>query len=278
MEMSVVGVIGVGTINAAVIRGLCTCISSPYSKFLLSPRNSAKGEALKADFPSLVHCMASNQAVVDGSDIVLVGVLPGIAEEILSRLIFHPHQQIISLIGGVHLAELQKWIQQPVSSIGIATPLPAVAHQRGTTLVCPPLPVSMELFGYLGVAVPMTDQEQNVKLQSITGLMGTFYAMLDACQSWAQDNGVDGDAAAKFIGSVFHTISADSARAESSSAFAELVAEQTPGGYNEMAVTDLSRVGVFEAIKLQLDRQLARKEGQPMQPLEGLLKGPRARI
>jgi pyrroline-5-carboxylate reductase len=276
--MPAVGFVGLGTINAAVARGLCTCDSS-YNRFLLSPRNAAKSAALKADFPALVSVMQSNQAVVDGSDIVLIGVLPTIAQQILSTLKFRADQHIISLIGGGHMAELREWIGQPVASISIATPLPAVAHQRGTTLVCPPAPVAVELFGKLGVVVPMTDEDSNLKLQSITGLMGTFYAMLEACQLWAQEQGVEGPAAAKFIGSVFHTISADSALADEPSAFSQLVAEQTPGGYNEMGVTDLTRVGVFEAVRLQLDRQLARKEGRPMQPLEDMLRQrPRSRM
>jgi pyrroline-5-carboxylate reductase len=43
---------------------------------LVSPRNKEKAEALAAKFPHLVQVAETNQDVVDGSDIVLIGTLP----------------------------------------------------------------------------------------------------------------------------------------------------------------------------------------------------------
>ena len=64
--------------GSAVATGLCTPskFEDRPSKVLLSPRNHAKSAALADKFPGLVEVAASNQAVVDGSDIVLLGVLP----------------------------------------------------------------------------------------------------------------------------------------------------------------------------------------------------------
>ena len=61
--------------------GLCTADKEEDrpSKVLLSPRNQAKSAALATKFPALVEVAASNQAVVDGSDIVLLGVLPTVS-------------------------------------------------------------------------------------------------------------------------------------------------------------------------------------------------------
>lgn len=64
--------------GSAVATGLCTAskFEDRPSKVLLSPRNHAKSAALADKFPGLVEVAASNQAVVDRSDIVLLGVLP----------------------------------------------------------------------------------------------------------------------------------------------------------------------------------------------------------
>ena len=48
-----IGFIGVGTMNSAIVRGLCT-LPAPPERLVLSPRNAEKAAALAAEFPSLV--------------------------------------------------------------------------------------------------------------------------------------------------------------------------------------------------------------------------------
>ena len=66
------GLVGVGTINSAVCRGLCTAEGSSALRILVGPRNAAKSAALAEAFPGIVTRCTSSQAVLDGSDIVLL--------------------------------------------------------------------------------------------------------------------------------------------------------------------------------------------------------------
>ena len=75
-EEKTFGFIGVGTINAAVVQGLCTC-DTPPKAVVLSPRNAEKAAALAASFPDRVRVAESNQAVLDAADWVFVATPPG---------------------------------------------------------------------------------------------------------------------------------------------------------------------------------------------------------
>merc|ERR1740121_2545100 len=79
----VVGVVGVGTIGSATVRGL---LGSPAGAlpflpdFVLSPRNAEKSRALKAEFPSKVRIAEGDQEVVGAVDCVIVALPAGVAE------------------------------------------------------------------------------------------------------------------------------------------------------------------------------------------------------
>ena len=70
------------------------------------------------------------------------------------------------------------------------------------------------------------------KLQTLTAMMGPFYGLLQSCQGWLVDQGVDAAVAAKFTGAVFQGMAGDAAEASAvggeagAKAFEELIAEQ----------------------------------------------------
>ena len=66
-ELPKVGFIGVGTIAEALITGMCA-EGEQRARFLLSPRNAAIAKHLAERF-SFVKVAASNQAVVDGTNL-----------------------------------------------------------------------------------------------------------------------------------------------------------------------------------------------------------------
>ena len=68
------GFIGIGTINSACIRGLLK--SDVTLRVTIGPRNAAKAEALRAEYPDRVDVAASNEEVVASSDLVFVATPP----------------------------------------------------------------------------------------------------------------------------------------------------------------------------------------------------------
>src|SRR5450432_3719600 len=99
------GVIGIGHIAEAIVTGLCT--SPGWSEpILLSPRNAARAAALAERFPSAMVA-ADNQAVIDGSDRLILALRPQIATAVLSGLRVPPDQPVISLMAMMPEAALR---------------------------------------------------------------------------------------------------------------------------------------------------------------------------
>ena len=86
----------------------------------------------------------------------------------------------------------------------------------------------------------------------MTGLMGDFYKRQLTAQEWLVSCGVKKEQAGAYIGALFKTIAADSANAGADT-FHDLVAEQTPGGLNEMVWKDMEQDGAYEALRYSMD-------------------------
>jgi len=256
------GFVGTGTMSSAIVRGLAT-LERPPAVILISPRNAAKAAALAAAFPGLVTVAADNQAVVDGCEVVMIGVLPTIAEETCRALRFKPSQTVISLVSTAPLEGLRVWCAGvPSESVVRAIPLPPVSKHEGATILTPPHELAVAVFSALGTAVPVATEETMKKMMPVTGLMGQFYAMQRATQTWVQAQGVPAEDAARYVGAVFHCITYDTAEAGAET-FDHLVKEQTVGGINEQVVRELTEAGAYDALSDSLDAILARVEGRP---------------
>ena len=101
------GFVGVGTMNAAIVRGIAT-LPAPPKSLVLSPRGAARAAELSAEFGPLVTVAKDNQAVVDASDVVFVGVLPRLGEEVLRALRFSERHTVVSLLSTMPLAEARR--------------------------------------------------------------------------------------------------------------------------------------------------------------------------
>ena len=148
-----VGFVGCGTMSSAIVHGLCT-LDAPPRSVVISPRNAEKAAALYEAFPSLVRVAASNQEVLDSSDTVFIGVLPKLAEAVISDLRFEKRHTVVSLLSTTPLDSLRQWLSAvPAASVVRAIPLPPVAKHMGTTLLTPPHDTIVTLFDALGTAV-----------------------------------------------------------------------------------------------------------------------------
>jgi pyrroline-5-carboxylate reductase len=261
--MAAIGFVGLGTINCAVATGLLSC-AEPAENVIVSPRNAAKAAALKAAFPKAVKVAQTNQEVVDGSTWVFVAVLPAQMASVLGALAFSPRHRIISLIAGVDIPTLAKSLKGvDPAHIVIAVPLPPVAHQAGVTVLHPGLPEAVRFFNLLGTAVPVADPEAMKTVPCITCVMGSYYAFLQTCHHWLVANGVDKAAAATYVGALLHSIALDGAAAgKAAGGFEGLIAEQTPGGFNEMGIRELREAGVWDELNATLTSIQQRWQGK----------------
>lgn len=167
---STYGFVGIGVMNTAIVRGLCT-LQNPPRAIVLSPRNAEKAAALQADFPGIVSIAADNQAVVDASDVIFIGVLPNMCVEVCSSLKFKQNQIVCSLISTAPLELLRSVCSGvPAEQVVRAIPLPPVAKHRGATIMCPPNPVITHLFESLGTCVTVESEDTMKKMMPVSNV------------------------------------------------------------------------------------------------------------
>jgi pyrroline-5-carboxylate reductase len=182
------GFLGVGTINVAVIKGLCK-FGEPLGTLTISPRNAERAAALAAAYPGVVVVAESNQAVLDASDWVLIGTPPGpvATETALEGLIWRKEQTAVSLISGVSPEQLAS-LCAPAGAVVQVIPLPPAEMHQSTTLICPKHAGLEALFRKVGKVIAVDDRAAMCKLMAISCTMGSFYCRLQACQEWLVAN------------------------------------------------------------------------------------------
>ena len=88
-KLPTLGLIGTGTLAAALVTGFCSRAAETPYPIVLSPRSRENAARLKAAYPDRVTVAESMQEVVDRSDWVMLAVLPGAGEEV-----FAPDQSV----------------------------------------------------------------------------------------------------------------------------------------------------------------------------------------
>jgi pyrroline-5-carboxylate reductase len=256
-EGTTLGFVGTGTITAAIVAGL-RADPAVACAIVVSPRNADVAARLAADFPS-VAVAASNQAVVDASDVVLLAVRPQIAEAVLTALEFRRDQRVISLIATFSKAKVESLIGQ-VRSVSCAVPQPTVAARLSPTAIFPPDAFTAALFDHLGTAFEVATESDFRALFATTAAMASFFSLQDTLAHWLIARGVPAPMADDYIAKMFRGL-ADVPR-RSRATFAELAAEfKTKGGLNEQFANELARDGVFAAYAAALDSIAARIAG-----------------
>lgn len=253
-----IGVIGVGNIAAALLTGLATGAQPPRG-VLLSPRSAEASAALAARFPQM-RIASDNQAVLDGSDVVILAVRPQVAREVLEPLRFRADHRILSLIAIHPIAKLASLVA-PATRIQRALPLPPVAKRLGPIAISPPDPELEAWLAAVGTVVPVADDHHFETLWSTSALIATFYALVSRGADWGVAQGLPRDAAERYVKAVFHAVAQPLAEPDAKPA--ELAAlAQTKGGLNEQILRHLVEVGAFDEVGRALDAVLARVEGR----------------
>jgi pyrroline-5-carboxylate reductase len=254
-----VGFVGVGTIVEALITGMCA-LGEQRAQFLLSPRNAVIANRLAERFP-FVAVAADNQAVLDGSDIIFLGVTPQVAVDVLTALKFRPDHLVVSLISTFDVARLRSFVT-PAKTIARATPLPAVARRMGALLLYPPVAEVATLLEGLGQLVQLESEAHLDAFWTATCLMSSYFGLLDEVASWLRRQDLEDAAVRPVVAAMFHSLAA-TAQARGMDGFDKLIAEHsTPGGLNEQAYRELKAAGWTALISQTLDLIHARIGGR----------------
>jgi pyrroline-5-carboxylate reductase len=215
------GFIGTGTIASSIVRGLGAEFGE-QSSIQLSPRSVHIATELARQFPH-VHVAASNQMVLDASDVVILAVRPQIAQEVIAPLRFRSDHHVISLIA-------------------------TLAMETVTALVAS--------------AIQVDRAETFEALWAATATMASYFAFADSISSWLTRNGVEAAQARHYVAALFGGLSVTTGQATDRDFPTLAVEHATLGGLNEQLMTHLAEQGLFAGVKDGLDEILLRIRGK----------------
>ncbi len=244
------GFIGTGNIVSDVIAGIIKSGFS-YKKIIISPRNKNKAQYLKKKFKRITIAK-NNQAVIDMSNWIFLGVLPQVGENILPKLNFKKNQTIISFMSTTNLSKLKKLIKKKVTIVR-AIPMPPIRLGRGPVAIFPPNQKIKNFFNRIGTTIEIKNEKLSKNFWAISGTMGSFYELLNVLSNWLIRKKTNKLVAQKYVTSLYSAL-AELALLNSSKPLKNLVNEQTPGGLNWQGVNDLRKLGYYRLLEKSLNK------------------------
>ncbi len=244
------GFIGTGNIVSDVITGIKKSKFS-YKKIIVSPRNKKKAQFLKKKFKKIIIAK-DNQAVIDMSDWVFLGVLPQVGENILPKLKFQKNQTVISFMSTTNYSKLKKLIRKKVSIVR-AIPMPPIRLGKGPIAIFPPNRRVKFFFDNIGTTIEIKNEKLSKNFWAISGTMASFYELLNVLSNWLIRKKTNKLDAQKYVTSLYSAL-AELALLNSSKPLKNLVNEQTPGGLNWQGVNELKKLGYYRLLEKSLKK------------------------
>ena len=239
------GFIGTGKIASSVITGICKS-SIKYNKIFISSRNNKTSKQLKKKFKRIV-IERDNQKIVSSSNWVFLAVTPTVGEKIIKNLKFRSNQTIVSFISTITIPNLKKMIKVKANIVR-AIPLPPISLKKGPVPICPPNKKVKKFFDQIGSTVEIKNEKLSINFWSTSGMMASYYEILNVMSNWLVSKGIKRLDAQKYITSLFLALSED-AVVNSKKDLKYLVKEsQTPKGLNEQGLKEMSKKRVYKSV------------------------------
>lgn len=251
-----VGVVGVGVIGAAVTESLLTGPQADAIDVALSPRSTELTAQLSERFET-AHACASNQEVVDRSDVVIVAVRPEHVVEVCRPLAFRGEQVVVSLAAGWPASTLAPLVT-PAVSVCQLIPLPMIRLHSGPIVLQPRVEVVERLFRGCGRLVALEEESDVITLSCASASMSTFFALQARIVEWVTSQGVGIDSAKEYVQELFVGLAHEMTAIPADDLAGVVRAHETPGGLNEQVREALDAMGAFDVVARQLD--LMRRE------------------
>ncbi|MDC1170507.1 pyrroline-5-carboxylate reductase [Candidatus Pelagibacter sp.] len=239
------GFIGTGKIASSVITGICNS-SIIYKNIIVSPRNKKIANNLKKKFKK-IKIAKNNQEIINNSDWVFLSVTPTVGEKIIKDLKFRSNQKVISFISTITLSQLKKMIKKKIDIVR-AIPLPPISLKEGPVPICPPNKKVKAFFNKLGSTVEIKNEKLSINFWSTSGLMASYYNMLDTISVWLNKKGVKKLDAQKYVTSLFLALSKDAVINSTKDLKLLIKESQTPKGLNEQGLKEMIKKDVYKSV------------------------------
>ncbi|MGB3146291.1 MAG: NAD(P)-binding domain-containing protein [Paracoccaceae bacterium] len=236
-----IGVLGCGVIASAVVRG----IALDGHQITLSERSARHAQALAAEFPAIT--IAANQAVVDASEVIFLGLMADAAPAILGALQFRPQQRIISFMAGASLAEADQMVR-PARAVALMMPFPAIATGGSPVMMQGDAGLVGEIFGARNQIFPLASDAEMAAYLCAQAVLSPVARMISETADWLADRGTD-----RAQGEAFLRLLIASSLA-GSQCDRLIGALNTEGGYNQRLRLHMEESGMGTALKAGLNR------------------------
>src|ERR1700730_1463867 len=177
------GFIGAGKLAGLVIHGLVRAKFCPPGAIIASEPNQQTRAVLEKE--TNVKVTAENAAVAENSEVILVGVKPGLMLSVLRDVAPRiENKPVISLAGGVRIASMEKAanarFMRALTNTPSAICRAATGITRGSRSTSEDVDLAKEIFGAIGVVAEVDEPQIDI----VTALSGSgpafVYAIIDA--------------------------------------------------------------------------------------------------
>jgi pyrroline-5-carboxylate reductase len=245
-----IGLLGVGHLADYLVRGA----QKGGHQFLLSPRSAAKAADLAARYGCEIA--ASNQAVVEASEYILVCLPAAEGLAILRDLTFRPGQSICSAMAGASLEDLQAAVA-PATGVQAMMPGYANAYSAGPTLLYPAHPEWAAFFASCGPVHEMPDARSFETAAVFGAMSGASVFLLRHLAAWYEAEGLDPTTARRLVAETLRG-NAEVLLQSEEPLDAICKGVTTPGGITEQLLGDLGRDGALQSWHSGMSRILHR--------------------
>ncbi|WP_127114360.1 NAD(P)-binding domain-containing protein [Shimia sediminis] len=235
-----IGVLGTGTIATAVVHG----IAGDGHQIVVSERSVANTSLLAAVYDEV--SVAGNQAVLDQSDVVFLGLMAEVAEVMLPRLSFREDQRVISFMAGASKSEAAALVA-PATLEAVVMPFPGIAEGGSPVLALGDAELLEEIFGARNTVYAVQSEAELAAYLSAQAVLSPVARMVETAGNWlAAREAVPG------VGEAFlrHLVASNLQGTPS----AELIeALNTEGGYNQRLRLHMEEGGMVQDLQGGMD-------------------------
>lgn len=235
------GVLGTGTIASAVARG----IARDGHRITVSERNAVHARALAEAFDNVE--VADNQAVLDRSDVVFLGLMAEVAPKVLGGLRFHAGQQVISFMAGATLDEADVMVR-PARAVAIMMPFPGIADGGSPIMMQGDAGLVGAIFGARNSIYALESAAEMKAYLCAQAVLSPVARIVDDAAAWLGTRVADRAQGEAFLRKL---VAASLANTECATLIEAL---NTPGGYNQRLRLHMEAGGMGEALRAGLDK------------------------
>ncbi len=231
-----IGVIGLGTIASAVVEA----IAEDGHSILVSERSAKNAARLSADHSNVT--VAANQAVVDGSDVILLGLTDDVYADALEPLTFRKDQTVISMMGTPTRAEVAARVS-PAHVSARMLPYPSIVKGGSQILVCGETELVQTLFGVRNSIFHVASEEELSAWICAQAVLSPAVLMVKEAATWLGAQGADPAMAEQFL----RELVGSSLMAGPCTPL--LQALDTPGGFNQRLRNSMVDDGLIDSLR-----------------------------